>query len=137
MPATLGAIGIGVSDMARSVAFYRDQLGMKPTQTFDVEMFTETVMAFPHRRAGSQIILMQYKNSQPVKDQAGKLVFYVEDVKEIFDRLKAYGCEVVLELGSAEGLAKGIAMVKDPDGSVLEFMPLSLLKGSGSLGSKI
>lgn len=34
MPERLGAIGIGVADMARSVAFYKDQLGMVPRQFF-------------------------------------------------------------------------------------------------------
>jgi catechol 2,3-dioxygenase-like lactoylglutathione lyase family enzyme len=34
MPTMLGAIGLGVSSMAKSVAFYKDQLGMVPTQTF-------------------------------------------------------------------------------------------------------
>jgi predicted enzyme related to lactoylglutathione lyase len=138
MPATLGAIGIGVSDMAKSVAFYERVLGYKPTQTFDVEMFTETVMAFPHSKGGSQLILMQYKNRpQGVQNPPGKLVWYVEDVKEVVDKCKAAGCKMMLELGSGEGWVSKIAMAIGLDGEVLEFMPLSLLKGSGSLGTKI
>src|SRR4051794_12659662 len=66
MPPMLGATGIGVSDMKKSVDFYTNvlQLGLQPTQTFDVAAFTETVLAFPKgtKNAGSQIILMQYKD---------------------------------------------------------------------------
>lgn len=49
----------------------------------------------------------------------------------------AYGCPVFLELGEAKGWASGIFMCRDPDGFVLEFMPSSMLKGSGDLGSKL
>jgi predicted enzyme related to lactoylglutathione lyase len=137
MPSTLGAVGIGVSNMQKSVQFYTSMLGMKPTQTFDVAAFTETVLAFPHKRAGSQIILMEYKDkARNVKEESGKLVFYVEDVAEIRRKMVQYGCEVVHELGTGEGWVKQIFMGKDPDGRVLEFMPLSLLKGSSSLGAK-
>jgi hypothetical protein len=111
-----------------------------PTQTFDVEPFTETVLAFPHKRGGSQLILMQYKpgfRPTGVKDPPGKFVFYVEDVKEVLDKCKSFGCEVTLDLGSGKGWVGQIAMVKDYlDGMVLEFMPLSLLKGSADLGVK-
>jgi predicted enzyme related to lactoylglutathione lyase len=124
--------------MAASVSFYERILGYKPTQTFDVEAFTETVIAFPHRKGGSQIILMQYKNRpQGVRDPPGKLVFYVEDVKEILEKCKKEGCEVTLDLGAGEGWVSKICMVKGLDGEILEFMPLSILKGAGSLGTKI
>jgi predicted enzyme related to lactoylglutathione lyase len=138
MPATLGAVGIGVSDMAKSVSFYERILGYKPTQTFDVEQFTETVMAFPHGKGGSQIILMQYKNrSEGVQNPPGKLVWYVEDVKEVIDKCKAEGLQITLDLGQGEGWVGKIAIALGLDGEVLEFMPLSLLKGSGTLGNKI
>jgi catechol 2,3-dioxygenase-like lactoylglutathione lyase family enzyme len=136
----LGATGIGVSNMERSVSFYRDTLkiGLAPTQTFDVEAFTETVMGFPKgsKPIGSQIILMQYKDGKIPRDQQGKLVFYVEDVKAVVDRCKAAGCRIFLDLGAGKDWVKNIAMVRDPDGFVLEFLPLSLLRSSGSLGQK-
>jgi uncharacterized glyoxalase superfamily protein PhnB len=94
-------------------------------------------MAFPHKRAGPPILLMQYKNAPAPKNQQGKLVFYVEDVKAMRDKLVEYGCEVYLELGAGEGWVSKIFMCRDPDGFVLEFMPLSMLKGSGDLGSKL
>jgi lactoylglutathione lyase len=134
----LGAVGLGVSDMAKSVAFYKEQLGMAPLQYFDVEAFTETVMGWTHKGAGSQIILMQYKNVAPPRNQQGKLVFYIDDVPGMIKKLKAYGCKVYLEPGKAEqAWAKQIGMVRDPDGFLLEFIPLSMLSRSSDFGSKL
>lgn len=129
--ALLGATGIGVSDLKRSVAFYQDvlQIGLRPTLRFDVELYTEQLMSF--RRGdnpkGSPILLMQYKNAPPPKNQQGKFVFYVEDVKTVVDRCKAHGAEIFLDLGAGDGDAKNIAMVRDPDGFIVEFIPLALL----------
>jgi predicted enzyme related to lactoylglutathione lyase len=94
-----------------------------------VAQFTETVMTYPHKQAGPPILLMQYKNTAPPKNQLGKLVFYVEDVRAMREKLVNYGCEVFLELGEGEGWVSKIFMCRDPDGFVLEFMPLSMLKG--------
>jgi catechol 2,3-dioxygenase-like lactoylglutathione lyase family enzyme len=140
MPPMLGATGIGVSNMERSVAFYRDTLGigLKQNQFFDVEHFTETIMGFPRgpKPTGSPIILMQYKDGTVPKNQQGKLVFYVEDVKAVMDRCKAYGCEVFLDLGAGQGWTKDIGLVRDPDGFLLEFLPLTTLKSSANWGDK-
>jgi len=80
---------------------------------------------------------MEYKNTPPPKNQLGKIVFYVDDVKEVRDKLVKFGCETFLELGKGDGWASGIFMCRDPDGFVLEFMPMALLKGAGDLGSKL
>src|ERR1700750_1099275 len=118
MPPMLGAADIVVSDMKRSVDFYTNVLniGLKPTQYFDVEAYTETILAFPRgpRPTGSPIILMQYKNEGKPQKQQGKLVFYVEDVAEVLDRCKKYGSEVYLDLGAGADWVKDIAMIRDP-----------------------
>lgn len=53
------------------------------------------------------------------------------------DKLVEYGCEIFLELGEGEGWSSNIFMCRDPDGFVLEFVPLSLLdvvrKSNGKL----
>jgi len=140
MPPSLGATGIGVSNLKESLHFYTKilDIGFKPTQHFDVEAYYETIIALPKgsRPVGSPIILMQYKNAPPPKNQQGKLVFYVEDVKEVLDRCKKYGSEIYLDLGAGADWVKDIAMVRDPDGFVLEFMPLKMLKQSASIGEK-
>lgn len=140
MPPSLAATGVGVSNMARSVSFYTNtlQLGLTQTQFFDVEAFIETILTFPKgaKPTGSPIILMQYKKGPPPKNQQGKLVFYVEDVKAVMDRCKAYGCEVFLDLGAGEGWTKGVGMVRDPDGFLVEFLPLADRQASKGWGDK-
>lgn len=144
MPPSLGGVGIGVSDMSRSVHFYTQVLpvGLKPTQTFDVAAFTETVLAIPRnaskKSTGSQIILMQYKNAAPPRNQQGKFIFYVDDVHECMRKCKEYGSEVYLEVGAAEDKwAKEIGMVRDPDGFIVEFIPTSVLRKSEGWGKKV
>ena len=138
----LGAAGIGVADMQKSIHFYTSilQLGLQPTQTFDVASFTETVLNFPRgsKPTGSPIILMQYKNASIPKNQQGKLVFYVEDVDAVMQRCKAYGSEVFLEPGqSGVEWAKSIGMVRDPDGFLVEFIPMTALSKSGNSGKEM
>jgi lactoylglutathione lyase len=140
MPPMLGAVGIGVSNLERSVKFYINTLGLglKQRQFFDVEHFSEIIIGFNpgSKPTGSPIILMQYKDGKVPKNQQGKLVFYVEDVKAVMDRCKEYGCEVFLDLGAGTGWTKEIGMVRDPDGFLLEFLPLTTLKSSANWGDK-
>jgi catechol 2,3-dioxygenase-like lactoylglutathione lyase family enzyme len=79
---------------------------------------------------------MQYKDGKTPLNQQGKLVFYVDDVKAVLDRCKAAGAKVYLDLGAGKDWVKNIAMVHDPDGFLVEFLPLSMLRSSGSLGQK-
>lgn len=137
----LGAVGIGVSSIEASLKFYRDvlQIGLGPTQTFDVDSFKEVVLAFPRgsKPTGSQILLMEYKGGVPrPRNQQGKLVFYVEDVEEVLDRCKAFGSEVFWDLGKGKDWTRELAMVRDPDGFLVELMPLKFLRGVPG-GSKI
>jgi len=138
MPAYLGATGIGVGDLERSKKFYIDilGLGLEVTQTFDVPAFKEIILGFPkgQKPAGSAIILMEYKNTPPPKNQLGKLVFYVDDVKAVYDRCIEYGSETFKALGDGEGWIKHIAMIRDPDGFVVEFLPSKLANPTGKLG---
>ena len=56
-PDFLTAVGIGVSDLARSEAFYRDVLGMKRTGTFHLDYMDEVMLAHEGRNA---VVLMHY-----------------------------------------------------------------------------
>jgi lactoylglutathione lyase len=129
-PNLLGAVGIGVSDLAKSVDFYSRVIGMTQTQTFKVDYMDEVVLAFEGRTA---VVLMHYTDGsvRNYKDNPVKLVFYVVDPKEISDRIKAEGLEIVREpapMASMGGALLGLA--KDPDGYIVELIQRPPVKAS-------
>ena len=121
-PNLLGAVGIGVSDLVRSTDFYSRVIGMTQTQTFSLDYMEEVVLAFEGRTA---VVLMHYTDgsARNYKDNPVKLVFYVVDPKEISDRIKAEGLEIVREpapMANMGGALLGLA--KDPDGYFVELI---------------
>ena len=129
-PNLLGAVGIGVSDLAKSVDFYSRVIGMTQTQTFKVEYMDEVVLAFEGRTA---VVLMHYTDGsvRNYRDNPVKLVFYVVDPKDISDRIKAEGLEIVREpapMANMGGAMLGLA--KDPDGYIIELIERPPVKAS-------
>lgn len=137
----LGAVGIGVTDMATSLKFFIDTLniGLKSVQTFDVDMYYEEVLAFPPgtKNAGSAIILMQYKDPSLPKpiNQQGKMVFYVDDVKAVLKRCEDAGCEIFHDLGASQEWPD-MCMVYSPDRYIVELMPKSWASKAKKMGDK-
>lgn len=130
-----------MTDMAASIKFFVDTLniGLKAVQTFDVEMYYETVLAFPPgtKNAGSAIILMQYKNPKLPKpiNQQGKMIFYVDDVKAVLARCKEAGCEIFLDLGAAKDWPD-MCMIYSPDKYIVELMPKNWASKAKKMGDK-
>jgi lactoylglutathione lyase len=118
----LGAVGIGVSDMDRSVDFYTRVLGMAVTQTFKIDYMDEVVVAHEGRNA---VVLMHYTDgsARNYKDNPVKLVFYVTDPKAVTERIRADGMEITREPAPIDTLGGTvIALAKDPDGYVVELI---------------
>lgn len=121
-PDYLGATGIGVSDLARSVDFYTRVLGMKQLQTFKLDYMDEVVVAHEGRTA---VVLMHYTDgsARNYKDNPVKLVFYVTDPKAVAERIRADGLEITREPTPIETLGGAIVcLAKDPDGYVIELL---------------
>jgi lactoylglutathione lyase len=121
-PDYLGAVGIGVSDMDRSVDFYSRVLGMSVTQTFKVDYMDEVVLAFEGRTA---VVLMHYTDGsvRNYKDNPVKLVFYVTDPTAVTEAIRADGMEITREPAPIETLGGTvIALAKDPDGYTVELI---------------
>ena len=121
-PNSLGAVGIGVSDLPRSVDFYSRVLGLTLTQTFKLDYMDEVVLAFEGRTA---VVLMHYTDGsvRNYKDNPVKLVFFVTDPKAVSDRIKADGLEIVREPTPIETLGGAIVgLAKDPDGYTIELL---------------
>ena len=121
-PDFLTAVGIGVSDLERSTAFYRDVLGMQKLRTFEVGYMDEVMLAHEGRNA---VVLMHYTDGsvRNYRDNPVKLVFYVTDPGAIAAKVKAAGFEVTREPAPIESLGGAVVcLAKDPDGYVIELI---------------
>ena len=121
-PDYLTAVGIGVSDLARSADFYGRVLGMKQTGTFKVAYMDEIMLAHEGRSA---VVLMHYTDgsARNYRDNPVKLVFYVADPVGGIERIRAEGLEVIHEPAANPGLGGAVVgLAKDPDGYVIELI---------------
>ena len=119
----MGAVGIGVSDLARSADFYTRVLGMKVITTFKLDYMDEIVVGFEGR--GSALVLMHWTDGsvRNYRDNPIKIVLYVPDPKAAAEAIRADGLEIVREptpIASLGGAVVGFA--KDPDGYLVELL---------------
>ena len=121
-PDYLTAVGIGVSDLARSADFYSRVLGMKQTQTFSLDYMDEIVLAHEGRNA---VVLMHYTDgsTRNYKDNPIKLVFQVTDAAGLIEGIRAEGLAITMEPKVYPGMGGAIiGLGKDPDGYVIELI---------------
>ncbi|MFL5963742.1 MAG: VOC family protein [Gaiellaceae bacterium] len=104
-----------VSDMSRSVAFYRDVLEL------DVEYESEP---WSQVRAGDVSIGLHHSSEGRSMNQDGgaELGFYVDDVQIALDAVRERGAEVVQEVKHEEWGV--LAVIKDPDGYTIQILEL-------------
>ena len=138
----VGHTGITVSDIDRSISFYRDVLGFEVGTKMRVggEMF-EKVTGVPGaeidiafvRAHGHFFELLSY--AKPEDRAASKLracdpgfmdvSFKVENLDDVVASIKTHGFEPLSPIQTVpEGPEKGLRVIyaRDPDGVVLEFM---------------
>lgn len=121
MANTFTATGVSVADLDRAVDFYTRVLGMTAKQTFKLANMNEVVVGFER---GAAIVLMQYTDGVK-RDHAafaGKLVFYVDDVPAMIERIRAEGLEIVREAAKSDFGTGLLAFAKDKDGYLLELI---------------
>jgi catechol 2,3-dioxygenase-like lactoylglutathione lyase family enzyme len=120
LPNKLGVVMITVSDMERSVAFYRDTLGLplrfqSPEWS---EFATEGVTLALHGGGAP-------RTGAPVggPPQAGRVStgWGVDDLAAVYAALKAKGVRFVMEPTTREGEGIRLAVFLDPDGCALSL----------------
>ena len=113
-----------VSDMQRSVEFYRDKLGI-PLK-FQSPDWTEFA-------TGSTTLALHgggFPSQQPPTQDPSKLAgacsigFNVEDVDKTYEELKAKGIRFVMTPTQREGEGIKLAVALDPDGLPISFAQL-------------
>src|SRR5690242_6700482 len=131
-------VAIGVSDMARSLPFYRDSLGL------EVMLDTEEKVGSGARHAvylrwgpgGGFIVLSQTlggeASGKPLRlHQVGlhHFAFWVDDLKARIDKLQGAGVKIIVPPYAADSIAYGekaggkvlTCLFEDPDGTILQF----------------
>jgi lactoylglutathione lyase len=121
----LSAVGIGVSDLAKSAAFYKDVMGMVEIRTYHLDYMDEIVLGYPD--AESYIVLMHWTDgsARNYTNLPIKIVTRTRDPAALAARIRAAGFEVTREPGPSEAVGGAtVGFAKDPDGYVLELLPL-------------
>ncbi|QGG94989.1 VOC family protein [Actinomarinicola tropica] len=119
----MGAVGIAVSDLDRSVDFYTRVLGMTVLTTFELPHMDEAVVGWGRR--GAAVVLMRYTDgSDPTtRDLPVKLVLYLDDPVAAADRIRAEGLPIEREPAPVPQLGGAVVgFAKDPDGYTLELL---------------
>jgi lactoylglutathione lyase len=121
---SLGGVGLGVSDLRRSVDFYTRVLGMRQIRTFTISYMDEVLVAFEGR---TPIVLMHYTDGSlhNYRDNPVKLVLYVPDPASVAERIRSEGYAIKRE-AAPHPLLDGLvmALAADPDGYTIELIEL-------------
>jgi lactoylglutathione lyase len=121
----LSAVGIGVSDLARSTDFYVNVMGMEKIRSYHLDYMDEEVLGYPEGE--SYIVLMHWTDGsrRNYKDNPIKIVTRVKDPVALAAKIRAAGFEVTREpQPSSQVGGATVGFAKDPDGYVLELLPL-------------
>lgn len=108
---------LGVQDLSRAVAFYRDKLGL--TVQFEIP-------GFAFLDGGGVTLTLSEPLAQAITAQAGKvagaveIVFAVDDVYAAYHALSARGIKFIHEPRNLTGSQWG-ANFEDPDGHILSI----------------
>ncbi len=119
-------LGIVISDPAKSLAFYRDMVGMKDAGETDVrggKMY--------RLLCGSSLIKLVKMDREPEGKPVGGgpgrgfglryLTIHVDDLRALVSQLESKGVKVLVPPAeNRPGVV--MAMVNDPDGNIVEFL---------------
>ncbi len=142
----LSHIAVGVRDMDRSLAFYRDVIGMHVSLDTEEELPAVGDAAPRKRRAAylrwregphESFIVLDQQLSQPPFGEPPKLFqvgthhwgYWVDDIDVIVERAEAAGMQITLRPVQGDSAAYGeppgkvvrSAFLQDPDGNIVQL----------------
>ena len=115
-----------VLDQKRALDFYVGQLGMVERQRIAPSAgVTEIVLGFD-KNPGTPGILLMHKADRTapyrIGDGFSRTIIHVSDIKATMQRLTQAGVPVVRQPTEVASLKLTYAMVRDPDGYLMEFI---------------
>jgi len=114
---------LNVMDLDRSIAFYRDRLGLKLTRRFEVKE-NNAEIAFVEDPAENAIELTHWRDKTHLAegDNFDHIALGVKDLKATVEQLRQQGTTIAMEPFTLKGGTHQIAFIKDPDGNWLELI---------------
>ena len=112
-----------VADIDRALAFYKGVLGMQEQMRVDLsKTLHEVILQFPDSKGGGVILMWDTARTQPlaIGDGYSRFVLNVADVDAALEQLARHDTRVVTPITEAGPMR--YAMVKDPDGYVIELL---------------
>ncbi|MFT4047614.1 MAG: lactoylglutathione lyase [Solimonas sp.] len=118
-----------VGDLDRSIAFYRDVLGMKLLRRRDYPdgRFTLAFVGYQDEADGA-VIELTYNwgvGQYELGTAYGHIALEVDDAHQACERVRQRGGKVTREAGPMKHGTTVIAFVEDPDGYKIEFIQKS------------
>ena len=135
-------IGLCVADMDRCIAFYRDVLGLdKISDTGMTGEFLDTVQG----KSGIDFRIVKFASPEGffielLQDRVHKVApqtenclqdaglrhfaYEVDDVDAIYEKVKAYGCEIISAPCTSDDGSMRLFFVRDPEMNLIEIMQL-------------
>jgi lactoylglutathione lyase len=123
MENSLGQYCVNVADIERSVAFWRDVVGIPVQSETEIPGVREVVLQAGV--GGSRMQLAQHLDRTGPIDMGTavwKLYVDTDDCQAVYDKAVAFGCESVMEPQQLDRWPVTVAFVKDPDGYLIEFV---------------
>lgn len=119
-------ITINVVSMEKSIAFYKDVLGLEELNEVDMG---DHVLHYFRLDGDTKLELIRYKDEQPEYHYAVKtkglyrhFALLTEDVDGLYRKLKDHGTECLCEPGDVEKLHFRNILIRDPNGVEIEFI---------------
>jgi predicted enzyme related to lactoylglutathione lyase len=116
----LNSVGVGVSDLDASTAFFTSIMGMTLQGEVRRNDRTERVLLYGTGDKGSSLTLMHFNDGRSVNNIPAKLVFYTPDIKATVQRLSDAGSSItqapLTYMGALDAMAIG------PDGYTIELV---------------
>jgi len=117
---------IRVGDLDRSIAFYRDFLGMRllRRQDYPEGKFTLAFMGYGDESSNTvlELTLNWGVTSYEMGTAYGHIAIAVDDVYAACEKIKQLGGKVLREAGPMSGGTTVLAFIEDPDGYRIELL---------------
>jgi lactoylglutathione lyase len=119
----LSGFGINVDDLDRSVEFYTNALGLEEKTKIDLGELHEVLVGGSDDRTSILLVKHADRTDVPVPGTGfEKIVLMTDDVEAVYERATEQGGESVKAPRHLEQLGITVALVRDPDGYLLELI---------------